>query len=74
MDFIHRALPYAFAIAPLGHLNNYHTTFYKNYQFDSYHSTMLQTKIKDIRQFDPIVKISRSGAATAPLREMNYPG
>jgi hypothetical protein len=35
---------------------------------------MLQTKIKDIRQFDPIVKISRSGAATAPLREMNYPG
>jgi hypothetical protein len=44
MDFIHRALPYAFAIAPLGHLNNYHTTFYKNFQFDSYHSAKLETK------------------------------
>jgi hypothetical protein len=34
MNFIHRALPYAFAIAPLGHLNNYHTTFYKNYEIN----------------------------------------
>jgi hypothetical protein len=51
MDFIHRAPPYAFAIAPLGHLNNYHTPFYKNYQFDSDHSAKLQTKKKIVHGF-----------------------